>query len=139
MSRKIGISLPLSSVSGWGIYRLNRVTELLNDGRFRPCLLVEPKNLYLDPLLAARLAPIIAEGRQYRGQKDLPFPVFHSFGNDFMTMGEMRGTVNVGFFFIRLLRKSTFCRPERSEGSRLAYNEILRCAQNDTQSHPGLF
>ena len=107
MTKNIGICWAPSSVSGWGIYGLNLARELLNDGRFLPCLLVEPARLHLDPLLAARLGPILQEGREYRGQSRVPFPLFHAMGNDFHGMEQIKGEANVGFFFIEDTRFSS--------------------------------
>jgi glycosyltransferase involved in cell wall biosynthesis len=96
----VGIGWKLSSFTGWGVYGLNLTLALLDDGRFRPCPLLEPENLYPDPIQAARLAPIMEEAKKYRGQNHLPFPVFNPFGNDFTGLDQFTGAYNAGFGFI---------------------------------------
>jgi glycosyltransferase involved in cell wall biosynthesis len=104
--KAIGIGWRASSLFGWGIYALNLTRELLNDGRFRPCWLRDPHNLFVDPVLARRLAPVMEESRKYQGQVQFPFPVFHCMGNDFERLGSFSGSMNAGFFFIESTRFS---------------------------------
>jgi len=133
---RIGLTWPLGSISGWGVFGTNLALALLARGGPAPCLLTVPRELHVDPVAAHRLAPyaIAADGVQRRlqsegGRLQAAFPVLYAAGNDLDAFAaeRYRGTPDIAVVFLedtrltgegrrragryaRILAGSTWCR-----------------------------
>ena len=103
----LGISWPLATVSGYGIYGVEIAQSFFRRGGKKLLLTQPPVTLALPPLLELRLAPALQLAPQFaallRQNPDhverFPFPVLHGAGNDFAGFpgsDQVRGSPNIG-------------------------------------------
>lgn len=118
----LGITWPLASVSGYGIYGLEIAQSFFRQGGKKLALTQAPLALALPPPLESRLAPCLALAEKFAAAiKNDPqelfrfdFPVLHGVGNDFKGFpgqDQVRGAPNIGCAAIEHL----FCSPHGRE------------------------
>ncbi len=114
----LGISWPLATVSGYGIYGVEIAQSFFRRGGKKLLLTQPPVTLALPPLLELRLAPALQLAPQFAAllRQDtnrverFPFPVLHGAGNDFAGFtgsDQVRGSPNIGCVAIEHL----YCSP----------------------------
>jgi glycosyltransferase involved in cell wall biosynthesis len=107
MHDSLGITWPLATVSGYGIYGVEIAQSFFRRGGKKLALTKCPATLALPPLLELRLAGALALAKQFdhaiqqnpHETMSFDFPVLHGAGNDFAGFpgqDQVRGHPNIG-------------------------------------------
>jgi glycosyltransferase involved in cell wall biosynthesis len=107
MPRNLGISWPLSSISGYGVYGTQLALSHVKGGASQVMLFQAPLALTLGPLEQRLLGPALAGAAKLEallsgsgGERlDCPHAVLHGVGNDFAThevSDRLKGTPDIG-------------------------------------------
>lgn len=117
MLRSLGITWPLATISGYGIYGIEIAQSFFRQGGTRLLLTKRPAPLALPPLLQMRLAPALQLAEKFDAAlaadpdhtETFDFPVLHGVGNDcagFVGSDQVRGHPNIGCAAIEHLYSS---------------------------------
>lgn len=107
MLNALGITWPLATVTGYGIYGVEIAQSFFRLGGQKLLLTKSPLPLAVSPLLHARLSPALQLATQFDALlrqapdevQQFDFPVLHGVGNDFAGFAgsdQIRGTPNIG-------------------------------------------
>lgn len=113
----LGITWPLATISGYGVYGIEIAQSFFRQGGKRLLLTKRPAPLALPPLLQLRLAPALQLAEKFDAAlaadpehcETFDFPVLHGVGNDcagFVGSDQVRGQPNVGCAAIEHLYSS---------------------------------
>ncbi len=117
MLHSLGITWPLATISGYGIYGIEIAQSFFRQGGTRLLLTKRPAPLALPPLLQMRLTPALLLAEKFdaalaadpQHTEAFDFPVLHGVGNDcagFVGSDQVRGAPNIGCAAIEHLYSS---------------------------------
>lgn len=102
--RKIGIDWTIGLPSGWGTYGFNLAVQLYKKG-IEPAIFDFSSSAPLSPIAKKFMHRPIAQSAinagfiEVTGNRDFPFPVLRSMGNDLNFVRSITGTPNIGVVF----------------------------------------